>query len=84
VNQGAIPQKEEKIMATATLEPTLSTPISGLRPATMDRILVIEGDGALRKILWQLFSSEGDNLALAHKQCNFEKGSKRISGKVLP
>jgi DNA-binding response OmpR family regulator len=59
VNQRAIPQKEEKLMATATLEATLSTPISVLRPATMDRILVIEGDGALQKILWQLFSSEG-------------------------
>ena len=35
---------------------TLNTPV---RPATMDRILVIEHDGALRKILQRLFSSEG-------------------------
>ena len=46
-------------MATATLAITLTTPISELRPATMDRILVIEDDCALRKILRQLFSSEG-------------------------
>lgn len=30
-----------------------------LRPPAMDRILVIEHDGALRKILQRLFSSEG-------------------------
>jgi DNA-binding response OmpR family regulator len=59
MNQAAIPQREEKLMATATLAVTLTTPISELRPATMDRILVIEDDRALRKILRQLFSSEG-------------------------
>jgi DNA-binding response OmpR family regulator len=46
-------------MATATAAATLNTPISELRPATMDRILVIEGDDALRKVLRRLFSSEG-------------------------
>ncbi|HWY53817.1 MAG TPA: response regulator transcription factor [Terriglobales bacterium] len=46
-------------MATATLPPTLNPPISELRPALIERILVIEADGALRKILRQLFSSEG-------------------------
>ena len=46
-------------MATATLAATLNTPISELRPALVERILVIEADGALRKILRQLFSSEG-------------------------
>jgi len=46
-------------MATATLSATLNTPISELRPARVERILVIEADGALRKILRQLFSSEG-------------------------
>jgi DNA-binding response OmpR family regulator len=55
----AIPQKEEKLMATATLAATLNTPISEPRPAPMERILVIENDGALRKILRRLFSSEG-------------------------
>ena len=46
-------------MATATLSATLNTPISGLRLAPMGRILVIENDGALRKVLRRLFSSEG-------------------------
>jgi DNA-binding response OmpR family regulator len=46
-------------MATATLAPTLNTPIPELRPATMDRILVVEDHVALRKILKRLLSSEG-------------------------
>jgi two-component system, OmpR family, alkaline phosphatase synthesis response regulator PhoP len=46
-------------MATATLSATLNTPISELRLARVERILVIEADGALRKILRQLFFSEG-------------------------
>jgi DNA-binding response OmpR family regulator len=51
--------EREQLMATATLAATFTTPISEPRPATMDRILVIENDGALRKILRRLFSSEG-------------------------
>jgi DNA-binding response OmpR family regulator len=46
-------------MAATTLATTLSTPISELRPASAERILVIEHDAALRKILERLFSSEG-------------------------
>jgi DNA-binding response OmpR family regulator len=46
-------------MATATLAATSNIPISDLRPATMDRILIIEDDGALRTMLRRLFSSEG-------------------------
>jgi DNA-binding response OmpR family regulator len=46
-------------MATATLAATLNAPISERRPTPMKRILVIEDDGALRKILRRLFSSEG-------------------------
>ena len=46
-------------MAATTLAATLNAPISELQPATMDRILVIEGDDALRKALRRLFSSEG-------------------------
>ena len=46
-------------MATATLAATLNAPISELRPTPMERILVIEDDGAFRKILRRLFSSEG-------------------------
>jgi DNA-binding response OmpR family regulator len=46
-------------MATATLAGSLNTPISGLRSAVMERILVVEDDSALRKILQRLFCSEG-------------------------
>src|ERR1700730_4062615 len=46
-------------MATATWPATLNAPIPELRPAPMERILVIEDDRALRKILGRLFSSEG-------------------------
>ncbi len=46
-------------MATATLAATVNTPISELRSAPGERILVIEDDRALRKILQRLFSSEG-------------------------
>src|SRR5579863_2247524 len=46
-------------MATTTLATTLNTPMSELRPAPTERILVIEDDAALRKILQRLFSSEG-------------------------
>jgi len=46
-------------MATTTLATTLNTPMSELRPAPTERILVIEHDIALRKILLRLFSSEG-------------------------
>ena len=46
-------------MATATLSATLNIPISGLRLAPTGRILVIEDDRALRKVLRRLFSSEG-------------------------
>jgi DNA-binding response OmpR family regulator len=46
-------------MATATLSATLNAPISQLRSSPMERILVIEDDVALRKILRRLFSAEG-------------------------
>jgi DNA-binding response OmpR family regulator len=46
-------------MATATLAATLDSPIPEIRPAAADRILVIEDDEALRKILRRLFSAEG-------------------------
>src|SRR6202521_4477416 len=46
----------EKPKPAATAFPPL---IAEPRPATMGRILVIEDDGALRKILRRLFSSEG-------------------------
>src|SRR5579862_6394074 len=47
-------------MANSTLAAArLNTHMSDPQPATMDRILVIEGDDALRKILLRTFSSEG-------------------------
>lgn len=46
-------------MATATLAATLNTPVSEPQPAKTDRILVIEDDDAVRKVLRRLFSSEG-------------------------
>jgi len=46
-------------MAATTLAATLNTPISELQSHPTERILVIEHDGALRKILRRLFSSEG-------------------------
>jgi DNA-binding response OmpR family regulator len=46
-------------MAAITLSATLNTPVFELQSAPTERILVIEHDGALRKILRRLFSSEG-------------------------
>jgi DNA-binding response OmpR family regulator len=46
-------------MASITLAATLITPMSEVRPTTMERILVIEHDRALQKILQRLFTSEG-------------------------
>jgi len=46
-------------MATTTLAATLTTPMFEPRLAPIERILVIEDDGPLQKILQRLFSSEG-------------------------
>jgi DNA-binding response OmpR family regulator len=46
-------------MATTTLATALTAPIAELRPAALDRILIIEHDGALQKVLRRLFCSEG-------------------------
>ena len=46
-------------MATTTVAATMNTPLSELRPVTIERILVIEDDSVLRKILQRLFSAEG-------------------------
>jgi DNA-binding response OmpR family regulator len=59
VDQAAIPQKEEKLMAATTVAAPLTTPMSEHRPAPMERILVIEHDAALRKTLRRLLSSQG-------------------------
>lgn len=52
-------------MATATLAATSNTPIPELHPATTGRILIIEDDRALRKVLRRLFSSEGYDVEVA-------------------
>jgi two-component system, OmpR family, alkaline phosphatase synthesis response regulator PhoP len=46
-------------MAATTLAATLSIPTPELRSPSVEQILIIEHDVALRKILQQLFSSEG-------------------------
>jgi DNA-binding response OmpR family regulator len=46
-------------MASITLAATMHTATSELRPATIDRILVVEQDRALPKILRRFFSTEG-------------------------
>ena len=46
-------------MPATTLAATLNNPITELRSAPMERVLVIEHDGPLRKIPQRLFSSEG-------------------------
>lgn len=69
-----IARKEEKLMATATLSATLNNPISGLRLAPMGRILIIEDDSALRKVLRRLFSSEGYEVDVASDAvCGLER-----------
>jgi DNA-binding response OmpR family regulator len=46
-------------MAATTLAATSNTPVCELQSAPTERIVVIEHDGALRKILRRLFSLEG-------------------------
>jgi DNA-binding response OmpR family regulator len=59
LNQAAIPQKQEKFMATATsLTATLNAPISEIGAAPIERILLIGEDGASRKILRRPLSLE--------------------------
>jgi two-component system, OmpR family, alkaline phosphatase synthesis response regulator PhoP len=70
-------------MATATLSATLTVPIS--EPlSTMDRILVIEDDGALRKILRRLFSSEGYEVdVVPDAVCGLERLRQRTPDAVV-
>jgi DNA-binding response OmpR family regulator len=58
-NYAAKGEERKNLMATAVLAATLNSPMPELRPAPTERILVIEDDIALRKILRRLFSSEG-------------------------
>jgi RNA polymerase sigma-70 factor, ECF subfamily len=58
-------QKAKRLVVTTTLAATGNAPMSELRPATQDRILIIAGNGALQKTLQELFSSEGYEVDLA-------------------
>src|ERR1700686_5238522 len=71
-------------MASATLSATLTAPISELRPAPMERILVIEDDGALRKILRRLFSSEGYEVEVVPDAvCGLERLRRGVPAAVI-
>src|ERR1700728_97721 len=84
MNHALILRKEKRLMATATLTATLNTPISVLRPATIDRILVIEEDAALRKILQRLFLSEGHEVdVVPDAVCGLEILQQRVPVAVV-
>ena len=71
-------------MATATLAATLNAPISELRPAPMERILVIEDDRALRKTLGRLFSSEGYEVDMVpDAACGLERLRRGVPAAVI-
>jgi DNA-binding response OmpR family regulator len=71
-------------MATATLSAPLNTPIAGLRLAPMGRILVIEDDDALRKVLQRLFSSEGYEVEVVPDAvCGLERLRQRVPAAVV-
>ena len=71
-------------MATATLAATLNAPISELRPAPMERILVIEDDRALRKTLGRLFSSEGYEVDMVpDAACGLERLRQGVPAAVI-
>jgi DNA-binding response OmpR family regulator len=66
-------------MATAILATTFNTPVAEPRPDTMGRILVIEGDAALQKILRRLFSSEGYEVdVVPDAACGLERLSQEV------
>ena len=71
-------------MASATLSATLNTPISRLGLAPMGRILVIEDDSALRKVLRHLFSSEGYAVDVAADAvCGLERLRQGVPAAVI-
>jgi len=71
-------------MATATFSATLNPPISELRLPPMERILVIEDDGALRTILRRLFSSEGYEVEVVPDAvCGLQKLRQRAPAAVI-
>jgi len=52
-------QKAKGLVVTTTLAAAVSNPMSEPPPATLDRILIIEANGALQRSLQELFCSEG-------------------------
>jgi RNA polymerase sigma-70 factor, ECF subfamily len=48
-----------------TLAVTMNSPMPELRPTTLDRIVIIEGNGPLQRTLQELFSSEGYEVDVA-------------------
>jgi DNA-binding response OmpR family regulator len=70
-------------MATAAVSATVNIPISE-RLSTTERILVIEDDGSLRKILWRLFSSERYEVDLVPDAvCGLERLRQRVPAAVI-
>ena len=66
-------------MASTILRTALDPDIVEIRDAIRDRILVIEGDDALRKILRRLFSSEGYKVdAVPDATCGLERLSQGV------
>src|SRR5580704_9107733 len=71
-------------MAASTLAATSNTPISELRLGPMERILVIEHDGALRKVLQRPFSSEGYAVdVVPDTVCGLEKLRQALPAAVI-
>jgi DNA-binding response OmpR family regulator len=71
-------------MAATTLAATSNTPTSVLRSAPTERILVIEHDGALRKVLQRLFSSEGYEVDVAFDAvCGLERLRQEVPAAVI-
>jgi DNA-binding response OmpR family regulator len=71
-------------MAAATQVATLNTPMSDLRPAPKERILVIEDDGPLQRILRRLFSAEGYEVdVVPDGVCGLERIRQRVPAAVI-
>jgi DNA-binding response OmpR family regulator len=71
-------------MAATTLAATSNPPTSVLRSAPTERILVIEHDGALRKVLQRLFSSEGYEVDVAFDAvCGLERLRQEVPAAVI-
>lgn len=71
-------------MAATTLAATLSIPTLELRPPSVERVLIIEHDVALGKILQRLFSSEGYAVdVVPDAVCGLERIQQRAPAAVI-